>query len=274
MIHPIHQTPEERQAFATQETTRAVYNTRATLDKIVENTDPSRVANSLLQMLKGDLKGDKGDKGDTPSKEEVLALIKPLIPAPIKGKDGKSVIEGQVIKKILERIPLPADGKQGAQGEKGEDGSPDTGEQIVEKLNPLKNVLDFQVLRNIPDFVQVKDIPGGGGGGQYLTFRDSTGARISAQVTDIQFGAGISASYASGKITITTTASTAVLTATGTIDDSNKDFTFTQKPSVIVMNGATYQQTGGAITWTWTAGTLTATLSSPVGSGGSLFGIA
>lgn len=63
------------------------------------------------------------------------------------------------------------------------------------------------------------------------------------------------------------------LTATGTIDDSNKAFTFASKPTVLVINGALYQQTGGAITWTWNSGTLTATLSIAVGTGGSIFGL-
>lgn len=63
------------------------------------------------------------------------------------------------------------------------------------------------------------------------------------------------------------------LTATGTVDDSNKTFTFLSLPGVIVINGTSYQQTGGAITWTWNAGILTATLSSAVGAGGSIFGM-
>lgn len=62
-----------------------------------------------------------------------------------------------------------------------------------------------------------------------------------------------------------------LLPATGSIDDSNVNFTFTSQPTVLVINGATYQQTGGTITWTWLAGT--ATLSSPVGTGGSIFGM-
>ena len=63
------------------------------------------------------------------------------------------------------------------------------------------------------------------------------------------------------------------LEATGTIDDTNVDFTFTQLPAIIVINGGEYRQTGGSITWTWNAGTLTATLSSPVGTGGSIYGL-
>lgn len=31
----------------------------------------------------------KGDKGDSPTEDELLGLIKPLIPKPIAGKDGK-----------------------------------------------------------------------------------------------------------------------------------------------------------------------------------------
>ena len=64
-----------------------------------------------------------------------------------------------------------------------------------------------------------------------------------------------------------------ILAATGTIDDSNKAFTFTAEPVTLVINGAEYQQTGGAITWTWTSGTKTATLSAPCGVGGSIFGL-
>lgn len=65
----------------------------------------------------------------------------------------------------------------------------------------------------------------------------------------------------------------AILTATGTIDDSNTSFTFIRQPTLLVINGGVYQQTGGAITWTWTQGTLTATISSAVGTGGSIFGL-
>lgn len=62
-----------------------------------------------------------------------------------------------------------------------------------------------------------------------------------------------------------------ILAATGTIDDSNATFTFTSEPSLLVINGGIYQQTGGAITWSYSAGT--ATLSVAVGTGGSIFGI-
>ncbi len=61
------------------------------------------------------------------------------------------------------------------------------------------------------------------------------------------------------------------LTATGTINDVNVTFTFASLPLALIINSGIYQQAGGAITWSYLAGTVT--LSSPVGNGGSIIGI-
>lgn len=63
-----------------------------------------------------------------------------------------------------------------------------------------------------------------------------------------------------------------VIAVTGTINDSNLIFNAASQPTLLNINGAFYQQTGGAITWTYVAGVIT--LSSPVGTGGSIYGIA
>jgi len=63
----------------------------------------------------------------------------------------------------------------------------------------------------------------------------------------------------------------AQLTATGTINDTNLTFTFTEQPFALIINGAWYFQTGGAITWSYSSGTVT--LSSAVGTGGTITGI-
>jgi len=63
------------------------------------------------------------------------------------------------------------------------------------------------------------------------------------------------------------------LAATGTIDDSNTVFTFASLPTLIFVNGAAYKQTGGSLTWTWSAGPLQATLSQAVGTGGTIWGL-
>ncbi len=70
--------------------------------------------------------------------------------------------------------------------------------------------------------------------------------------------------------TIPTGVGSAVLIPTGTIDNSNTNFVFTQKPTLINVNGTFYRETKG---WTWTALTLTATLDNPVGTGGDIYAL-
>lgn len=130
------------------------------------------------------------------------------------------------------------------------------------------------------DMLRLHEISTNRGGG--MNRQINVGGNVmSDRYTDINLvaGSGVTISTADDNmeknvdVTISAQVSGGILAATGTIDDSNVDFTFASLPSVLIINGATYQQTGGAITWSWTAGTLTATLSSPVGSGGSIFGL-
>lgn len=60
-----------------------------------------------------------------------------------------------------------------------------------------------------------------------------------------------------------------LLSPTGTVDDSNTDFVFSQEPTVIVVNGLSYRKNHG---WTWNSGTSTATLANPAGTGGDVYG--
>lgn len=50
------------------------------------------------------------------------------------------------------------------------------------------------------------------------------------------------------------------LTATGTVNGTNADFAFTEKPDYIISDHAWYKENAG---WSWNSGTLTATLSIP-----------
>lgn len=74
-----------------------------------------------------------------------------------------------------------------------------------------------------------------------------------------------------GRLLTSSTATLTIITISGTINDANVTFTAGSQPTLLFINGAAYQQTGGAITWTYVTGTIT--LSSPVGTGGSIFGI-
>lgn len=129
-------------------------------------------------------KGDKGDKGEsivgtdgkdgkdgkngkTPTKKELVAIITPLIPAPITGLSG-------------------LDGKDGIDGK---DGSPDTGEQIIEKINNVPEDSDFKIdasrIKNLPKSETIiRNIPSGSGtqpvkAGQNITITyDGNGAPV------------------------------------------------------------------------------------------------
>lgn len=73
------------------------------------------------------------------------------------------------------------------------------------------------------------------------------------------------------KITNTGASGFNIIAVSGTINDTNVTFTAASQPKLLNINGAFYQQTGGAYTWTYLAGTIT--LNAAVGTGGSIFGI-
>lgn len=62
------------------------------------------------------------------------------------------------------------------------------------------------------------------------------------------------------------------LPAIGDVDATNPNFVFTQKPTYIVSDGATYKEldNNGNVQWSWDEGTLTATMTIPPNS--SIFG--
>ena len=114
--------------------------------------------------------------------------------------------------------------------------NPVTGEEVVNKVNSLKIEPEYQI-----DFAHIKNFP------WHLVKQAGESMGL------ISWGGG------------------RVLEVTGTIDDSNTSFVIGSKPMVVVINGGMYQSTGGAITWTYSEGTLTTSF--PVGSSGSIFGL-
>ena len=131
----------------------------------------------------------KGEKGDTPEKgkdyftDEDITEIKNGIKDEVTPEKGKDYFTDEEVKSFLNKItpikgkdyfdgeqgPQGPEGKQGKQGqqgpqgdtgingrngkdgEDGRDGSPDTPEQIVSKLNTVEKVVDWKVLKNVPD---------------------------------------------------------------------------------------------------------------------------
>jgi len=76
-------------------------------------------------------------------------------------------------------------------------------------------------------------------------------------IVDVTTGATKKITWANIKIGI---GAFTLLPATGNVNSVNADFTFTEKPTYIIMDGAWYRENKG---WTWAAGTLTATMTIP-----------
>lgn len=88
-------------------------------DALVKIENIVTLANKELERAKTIQKGDKGDsikgdKGNPPSKDELVALIKPLIPSPVPGPKGDTirgprgdtapVDEDSIITKLLKKL--------------------------------------------------------------------------------------------------------------------------------------------------------------------------
>lgn len=74
------------------------------------------------------------------------------------GRDGISVDQEKVIQEVVKLIPKPKDGKDGEsiKGDKGDSGSPDTAEQVRDKLSSLKGGerLDAKHIKNLPEVIR------------------------------------------------------------------------------------------------------------------------
>lgn len=249
---------------------------------LIENSN-KKVNLDGIEMIKG----EKGDDGYTPIKgidyTDGYTPIKNVDYfdgidgyTPVPGVDFEVPDENKIYNRLLKKIPDAIPGKDGIDGK---DGSPDTAEQIVEKINTLESVIDPKTIigyETSDDVIRkIKE--------NKLDMRDIKGMPLNMNdmrwhgsgIPSLTAGAGIVITDASdgGKIVAATGGSGyTILTTTGTIDDSNLDFPFDSLPTELVINAGSYIQTGGSTTWTWNAGTLTATLSTPVGTGGSIYG--
>jgi hypothetical protein len=162
--------------------------------------------------------------------------------------------EDSVIFKVLKQIPTPKDGEQ------GKDGSPDTPNQIADKLNTLTAVIDAKVIKNLPRPIINNNIiqPGPGGSSGLETV--GKGSQKYQGINQLEFaGSAVTLSkLGDGKalVTITTSSSSLAIVdpVSGTVDGSNVDFVFADKPLVIISDGITYRENKG---WTWSGSTAT-----------------
>jgi hypothetical protein len=162
----------EASLLSQEETKDAVKDLQPALEAIMINTEPKEVqkvkleigeqdeiATQFFSMLKGK-KGDKGDKGDSikgdkgdTGEQGIQGEKGEKGDKGDRGEKGDRGITGEKGEKG-EKGDKGEDGKAGKAGTKGKDGSPDTAEQIADKINTLSKKIDFKVIKNFPDFAK------------------------------------------------------------------------------------------------------------------------
>ena len=224
------------------------------------------------------MKGDKGEKGD-PGEDGYT---------PVKGKD---YFTNQELIAIIEHIQSQVrDGEKGDAGPRGEAGyTPVKGvdyftkaekqalvSDVLSKIPKDKDVRPEDIVKLVLKELRLPDTKEFISKGELAEFLRRGGFRGGGDT--VAAGSGISIAVNNdGQKVISATGSGAftILTATGSVDDSNTTFTFLSVPSMVNINGSFYNagaQVGGAAAWT-NVGT-TVTTAFPVGTGGCIFGIA
>jgi hypothetical protein len=195
--------------------------------------------------------GDPGEKGDPPSKQELLSLIKPLIPSPVpgpkgdEGKPGKNPDPTEVMRLVLTKLPLFK-------------GTPETPEidvaEIISAITKKKlSISSIEGLRELLSSLQ------GRVSGAYLHGGGDT-VKAGTNITLTRNADGTTTITAAGGGGFST------LTATETPNGSRTAFTFAAavaQPTYLVVDNVWMKAVSkaGTVNWTW-AGT-TATLSVP-----------
>lgn len=159
-----------------------------------------------------------------------------------KGEDGANGIAPtveEVVEAVLPHLPQAEKGKDGKNAEFDKDAFK---KEMLSYIKAQK--FDLSNVRGATDFIM-----------------QTSQKNVRIKFEEMLHGAGKA-----------TSGGFSVIAVTGTINDSNVTFTATSQPTLLNINGAFYQKTGGAITWTYSGGAIT--LSSAVGTGGNIYGIA
>lgn len=231
--------------------------------------------NQLIDLVIDIPKGEQGLQGPAG----------PMGPKPVAGvdypipKDGINGVPGPIgpmgpVGPIGVGIPGPA-GKDGKNGINGKDADINLAvDLLMERLKTEK--LSYKYIKDIPPQpTLVRELPsislfnGRGGGRGALIVRNGSNPigqdirvlNITGGATVTRDGDGIATINISGGSGFTE------LPATGTINGVNTLFTFTQKPTYIVSDGAWYKENVG---WTWSG--LTATMTIPPND--AIYGVA
>ncbi len=265
------------------------------INKIIKDKPPGVEVNDLLTNLLS--KGYSLD-GFEVMVVESKGLQGPKGPVGLPGPKGDMGIEG-LPGSTGDRGPAGLDGKHGKDGRDGRDGrdgvdgrdgSPDTGEEIVKKINENSDQIDASKIKNLPHPQVIYQ--GGGGfpetqikaGTNVTVTKDASGSWVIGssssgggghtiqdegisltQRTKLNFvGAGVTVTDDSGNdasvVTISTSAGAGYQAASsGTVNGTNTAFTFAVAPNAIVVDGVSLRKVATDTTVNWT-GTTSITL--------------
>lgn len=225
-----------------------------------------------FDAIKQGPEGLPGLPGPLPDHDQIVADVLKKVRAP---QDGKSPQVGALAAALLplmvqhfkKNAPKVIEGKPGA------DATPvDTNallDQLFEEIKSGKRKLGVGHIEGLDNkFAEVRNAAAMGtpeiygkntwkrGGG------DTVVAGPGVVITNTPDG--------NKKITVPGAGLT-IIAVTGVVNDTNLIFGSATQPTLLNINGAFYQKTGGAYTWSWVATVIT--LNQPVGAGGSIFGI-
>lgn len=201
--------------------------------------------------FKETLQGMVEDTLDT-MEQRVLAL-----------KDGETPVKGI----HYEDGYTPEKGVDYFDGENGNDGSPDTGDDIIAKIHESEALIDISKIAGLEELEQRLGASAGEGGGagwgaHPLRIENSSNAAIEKVARTIRYkGAGVSVARTKDgvvEVTIGGGAASTPLTPTGAVNGSNTVFTVVSEPSSVVADGITYYDGAG-----YTYAALTITMTTP-----------
>lgn len=217
----------------------------------------------LIQKVKTTThKGDPGKDADPVDEKALEERIFSRIQVPTVDENAivdrivaslppqEAVNYDKVAKKAAALLPKPKDGKDADHAK--------IVETVIEALTTGKKKIKVEHIEGFKEGLE-----------QTIAPIRSLAAGFRGGGDTVEAGSNITITNINGKKRISgTSGGISKLTATGTVDNSNKTFTFASTPQIVVVNGASYIDGFGVSI----SGT-TATLDNPVGTGGSIFGL-
>jgi len=147
--------PENWREFFNQIAKDVVFSHFKELEENLKEEAEKFIEDYIDELLVGKLQPKfKGDKGDNPSEMELIGLIKPLIPEPLKGDPGEEGRPGKDGENGRDSLVPGPKGDKGDEGKPGKDGSPDTPEQIINKINTLEEKIEQKTIKGLPAFLK------------------------------------------------------------------------------------------------------------------------